>query len=74
MIISKKRFDQEVKRRANAICRAELNDALLEKYGKEINKLNREIRKLKKELAKPKEGSINGFYAKPNEVTIIKEA
>lgn len=74
MIVSRKRFDQEVKRRANAICRAEVQEALIEKYGAEISRLNKRIRRLEKQIQKgPDKGSIHGFYEKPAETTIIRK-
>lgn len=72
MIISRKRFEKEVKRRAKRMYRDKYVDATLDLAANKIAALEKRIAKLEKQCQKHK-GSINGFYATPTETTIVKK-
>lgn len=72
MIISRKRFEKEVKRRARRMYRDTCTDTALEMAADKIAALEKRIAKIEKQAQKRK-GSINGFYATPTETTIVKK-
>lgn len=71
MIISRKRFEAEVRRRARRMYRDKCVDTTLDMAASKIANLERRIQRLEKQ--NQKKGSINGFYATPTETTIVKK-
>ena len=71
MIISRKRFEQEVQRRVRATIRYKVMEVVAEENQNEIERLKRRIRKLEKE--QDKKGTIHGFYESPTTVTLLKK-
>lgn len=68
MIISRKKFEQEIQRRVRATIRYKVMEALAEENQEQIEKLQKRIRKLEKE--QERKGTIHGFYESPTETTI----
>lgn len=72
MIISKKKFEQEIQRRVRATIRYKVMEALAEENQEQIEKLQKRIRKLEKE-AQERKGTIHGFYATPTGTTVVRK-
>ena len=70
IFISKKRFREEVERKARATVKFSLVEAMAEDNAERIGKLEKRISQLEK---KQQKGSINGFYAAPAATTIIRK-
>lgn len=70
MIISKKRFEKEVRKEARRMYRETCQDKSLELIGDEIERLRKRIARLEK---KQQKGSINGYYVSPTETVIVKK-
>lgn len=69
MIISRKRFEKEVKRRAKRMYRDKCVDTTLDLAANKIAALEKRIAKLEKQAQKQK-GEIKGFYFSPTQGVI----
>lgn len=74
MIITRKRFDREVRRTAHRLYREKVTQEAINVYADLIENLQARVRRLeKKELQGRRKGSISGFYATPTQTTIVRK-
>lgn len=75
MIVSRKRYEQEVKRRAKVLAQRELERRLIMKQKKQIRTLEQRLAELERKVGKLKSaGKVKGFYQGNDGKVIICES